>query len=129
MNEPNRETIITHRVGESIHWGYDIEAIDDFTHTIFRSAENLRPDRCGEFLELIHELVEAEHLRPREAEVLNRLYLPEATYAHAGAAVFRDGRYAVHVHAKAVELLAAAMRERADQVEVGVREYWLVTGA
>ena len=115
-------------VSESIPWGYDITAIDDFARMIFKSPEGLRPDRCGEFLELIHKLVQAEHFVPREAEVLNRLYLPGVTYAQAAEAVGREGRYAMEVHTKALELLAAAMQERAEWAEIGSREYWLVTG-
>lgn len=117
-----------HRAAESIPWGHDTSAIDTFAHTIFKSTESLRPDRCGEFLDLIHELAEAEYLLPRETEVLNRLYLPKATYAQAGEAVFRDGGYAIQVHDKAVALMAAAMHERAEWAETNTRDYWLVTG-
>ncbi len=120
-----RKPTIQHQVEQSIPWGHDIAAIDAFTRTIFESSETLRPDRCGEFLELIHELAAAEHLLPREVEALNRLYLPDTTYADAGEAVGRDGRYAVDVHAKAAELMAAAMRERAASAEMNARAYWL----
>ena len=121
------EPTIHRRTQESIPWGYDIGAIDDFARTIFRSPEPLRPDRCGEFLELVHELAETEQLAPREFELLNFLYLPGLTYAEAGAVVGRDGRYAMRTHAKAAVLMVAAMRERTEWAETAVRDYWLVT--